>query len=76
MLRYLARRLVFSLLLVAAVSSAALLLTLAAPGDITSEQVGSGAPRGRSRPSGRGSGWTVALAHGGCAEARAGFRNR
>jgi peptide/nickel transport system permease protein len=43
MLRYLARRLAFSLLLVAAVSSAALLLTLAAPGDITSEQVGTGA---------------------------------
>ncbi len=43
MLRYLARRLAFSVLLVAVVSSAALLLTLAAPGDITSEQVGSGA---------------------------------
>ena len=43
MLRYLARRLAFSLLLVAAVSSAAALLTLAAPGDITSEQVGTGA---------------------------------
>ena len=43
MLRYLARRLAFSLLLVAAVSSAALLLTLAAPGDLTSEQVGTGA---------------------------------
>jgi ABC-type dipeptide/oligopeptide/nickel transport system permease component len=43
MLRYLARRLAFSLLLVAVVSSAALLLTLAAPGDITSEQVGTGA---------------------------------
>jgi peptide/nickel transport system permease protein len=43
MLRYLLRRLAFSLLLVAAVSSAALLLTLAAPGDITSEQVGTGA---------------------------------
>lgn len=43
MLRYLLRRLAFSLLLMAVVSSAALLLTLAAPGDITSEQVGSGA---------------------------------
>jgi len=43
MLRYLATRLAFSLLLVAVVSSAALLLTLAAPGDITSEHVGSGA---------------------------------
>jgi peptide/nickel transport system permease protein len=43
MLRYLARRLAFSLLLVAVVSSSALLLTLAAPGDITSEQVGTGA---------------------------------
>jgi peptide/nickel transport system permease protein len=43
MLRYLARRFAFSLLLVAVVSSAALLLTLAAPGDITSEQVGTGA---------------------------------
>jgi peptide/nickel transport system permease protein len=42
MLRYLATRLAFSLLLVAVVSSAALLLTLAAPGDITSEQVGTG----------------------------------
>jgi peptide/nickel transport system permease protein len=43
MLRYLARRLAFSVLLVAVVSSSALLLTLAAPGDITSEQVGTGA---------------------------------
>jgi peptide/nickel transport system permease protein len=43
MLRYLARRLAFSLLLVAVVSSAALMLTLAAPGDITSELVGTGA---------------------------------
>jgi peptide/nickel transport system permease protein len=43
MLRYLARRLVFSLLLVAVVSSAALMLTLAAPGDITAELVGTGA---------------------------------
>ena len=43
MLRYLARRLAFSVLLVAVVSSAAMLLTIAAPGDITSEQVGSGA---------------------------------
>jgi peptide/nickel transport system permease protein len=42
MLRYLARRLAFSVLLVAVVSSAALLLTLAAPGDVTSEQVGTG----------------------------------
>jgi peptide/nickel transport system permease protein len=42
MLRYLARRLAFSVLLVAAVSSAAALLTLAAPGDITAEQVGAG----------------------------------
>jgi peptide/nickel transport system permease protein len=42
MLRYLARRLAFSVLLVAVVSSAALLLTLATPGDITSEQVGTG----------------------------------
>ncbi len=42
MLRYLARRLLFSVLLVAVVSSAALLLTRAAPGDITSEQVGTG----------------------------------
>ena len=47
MLRYLARRAAFSVLLIAVVSSAALLLTLAAPGDITSEQVGSGAS-GRS----------------------------
>jgi peptide/nickel transport system permease protein len=44
MLRYLARRLAFSVLLVAVVSSAALLLTLAAPGDITSEQAGTGVP--------------------------------
>ena len=43
MLRYLARRLAFSVLLVAVVSSAAMLLTFAAPGDITSEQVGTGA---------------------------------
>jgi peptide/nickel transport system permease protein len=42
MLGYLARRLAFSVLLVAVVSSAALLLTSAAPGDITSEQVGTG----------------------------------
>ena len=44
MIRYLVRRLAFSVLLVAVVSSSALLLTLAAPGDITSEQVGTGAP--------------------------------
>jgi peptide/nickel transport system permease protein len=43
MLIHFARRLVFSLLLVAVVSSSALLLTMAARGDITSEQVGSGA---------------------------------
>ncbi len=47
MLRYLARQLAFSVLLVAVVSSAAMLLTFAAPGDITSEQVGTGAT-GRS----------------------------
>lgn len=43
MIGYLARRLLFSVLLVAVVSSAALLLTGAAPGDIMSEQVGHGA---------------------------------
>jgi peptide/nickel transport system permease protein len=42
MLRYLVTRLAFSVLLVAVVSSSALLLTRMAPGDITSEQVGSG----------------------------------
>jgi len=42
MFRYLVTRLAFSVLLVAVVSSAALLLTRIAPGDITSEQVGSG----------------------------------
>lgn len=42
MLRYLIRRLVFALLLVLVVSSAALLLTRLAPGDITAEQVGTG----------------------------------
>jgi peptide/nickel transport system permease protein len=42
MLRFLARRLAFSALLVAVVSSSALVLTSLAPGDITSEQVGSG----------------------------------
>jgi len=40
--RYLARRLVFSLLLVLVVASAALVLTRLAPGDITAEQVGTG----------------------------------
>ena len=60
MLRYLARRLAFSVLLVAVVSSAALLLTLAAPGDITSEQVGTGATAAvNRRPSARGSGSTA-----------------
>ena len=42
MFRYLVSRLAFSVLLVAVVSSAALLLTRIAPGDITSEQVGTG----------------------------------
>jgi peptide/nickel transport system permease protein len=42
MIRYLVTRLAFSVLLVAVVSSAALLLTRIAPGDITSEQVGAG----------------------------------
>ncbi|MCX6538810.1 MAG: ABC transporter permease [Acidobacteria bacterium] len=42
MARYLARRLVFSLLLVLVVASAALVLTRLAPGDITAEQVGTG----------------------------------
>ena len=43
MLGYLARRLAISVLLVFVVSSAALVLTRLAPGDITSELVGSGA---------------------------------
>lgn len=43
MLRFFARRLAFAVLLVAVVSSAALLLTKLAPGDATSELVGSGA---------------------------------
>ncbi|HNV03225.1 MAG TPA: ABC transporter permease [Vicinamibacterales bacterium] len=43
MIGYLVRRMLFSVLLVAVVSSAALLLTGAAPGDIMSEQVGLGA---------------------------------
>jgi peptide/nickel transport system permease protein len=43
MLGYLARRLAISVLLVLVVSSAALVLTRLAPGDITSELVGSGA---------------------------------
>jgi peptide/nickel transport system permease protein len=42
MIRFLVSRLAFSVLLVAVVSSAALLLTQVAPGDITSEQVGTG----------------------------------
>lgn len=42
MLRYLVRRILFSLLLVLVVSSAALMLTRLAPGDITAEQVGTG----------------------------------
>lgn len=42
MLHYFVRRLVFALLLVAVVSSSALLLARLAPGDITSEQVGTG----------------------------------
>jgi peptide/nickel transport system permease protein len=42
MLSYLARRLVFAALLVAVVSASALLLARLAPGDILSEQVGSG----------------------------------
>ncbi|MEK6629168.1 MAG: ABC transporter permease [Acidobacteriota bacterium] len=42
MLRYLVRRILFSLLLVLVVSSAALVLTRLAPGDITAEQVGTG----------------------------------
>ena len=42
MARYLLRRLLWSVLLVAVVSSAALILTRLAPGDITSEQTGSG----------------------------------
>jgi len=41
--RYLLRRLLLSLLLVVVVSSSAFVLTRLAPGDITSEQVGSGA---------------------------------
>jgi peptide/nickel transport system permease protein len=40
--RYLARRLVFSVVLVVVVSSAALVLTRLAPGDFTAEQVGTG----------------------------------
>ena len=59
MLRYLARRLAFSLLLVAVVSSAALLLTLRRAGR---HHVGAGGHgrhgASRSRPSARGSGWT------------------
>jgi len=43
MLSYLARRLVLAVLLVAVVSAAALVLVRLAPGDILSEQVGSGA---------------------------------
>ncbi len=42
MLRFLAGRLLFALLLVFVVSSSALLLTRLAPGDITSEDVGAG----------------------------------
>ena len=42
MARYLVRRLAFSVLLVLVVASAALVLTRLAPGDITSEQVGTG----------------------------------
>ena len=42
MLSYLARRLVLAVLLVAAVSASALLLARLAPGDILSEQVGTG----------------------------------
>lgn len=43
MLRFLARRLAFSVVLVVVVSTAALVLARAAPGDFTSELVGSGA---------------------------------
>ncbi len=43
MLRFLARRVAFAVLLVVVVSSSALLLTRLAPGDATSELVGSGA---------------------------------
>lgn len=46
MLGYLARRLVFALLLIVIASSAALLLTRLAPGDIASELVASGANPG------------------------------
>lgn len=42
MLWYLVRRLIFAIILVGVVSSAALFLTSLAPGDITSEQVGTG----------------------------------
>jgi peptide/nickel transport system permease protein len=42
MLTYLARRLVFAAVLVAVVSASALMLTRLAPGDILSEQVGTG----------------------------------
>ncbi|MCX6546333.1 MAG: ABC transporter permease [Acidobacteria bacterium] len=42
MARYLARRIAFSLLLVLVVASSALVLTRMAPGDITTEQVGTG----------------------------------
>ena len=42
MLHFLARRLAFAVLLVAVVSSSGLVLTRLAPGDITSEQVGTG----------------------------------
>lgn len=45
MLRYLARRLAFAILLVFVVSSGALLLTRLAPGDFASELFGSGATR-------------------------------
>ena len=45
MLRYLARRLAFAVLLVFVVSSGALLLTRLAPGDFASELFGAGATR-------------------------------
>lgn len=45
MVRYLARRVAFAVLLVVLASSAALLLTRLAPGDFASELVGSGASR-------------------------------
>ncbi len=44
MVRYLIRRLGFGVLLVLVVSSGALLLTRLSPGDITTEQVGTGVP--------------------------------